>query len=360
MAKQESSMRYRMLGNTGLQVSVLSFGFWATFGVKSDLANDQDGIDKAKECLRIARAAGINLFDNAEAYGEPYGTAEIIMGKAISQLREEDPELWRRSDILITTKLFWGGSGVNEKGLSKKHIMEGLNKSLARLECDYVDLLFCHRPDPLMPTSTVVRAMTDVVRSGKAMAWGTSEWSAQEITEAFWIAKTEGLEPPQMEQPQYHMFHRLRFENEYFPLFRQPYNLGTTIWSPLASGLLTGKYNDDIPDGSRLKQNGYEWLVKRLDQWKREGTIEKVRKLSKFANDELNCSVSQLAIAWCIKNANVSTVLLGATKPEQLEENLGALDIVKKLSGEHMEQIEQIIGNKPEPWLNQMRTIVTI
>ena len=212
-------MLYRIMGNTGLQVSCLSFGFWATFGSKERLTK-QAGIDMAKDILRVARKNGINLFDNAETYGSPRGEAERIMGEAITQLRAEDPTAWRRSDILITTKIFWGGDGVNEKGLSRKHINEGMDASLKRLQADYVDLVFCHRPDPFTPTATVVRCMSDIVRSGKATAWGTSEWSAQQITEAYWIAKTEGCVPPQMEQPQYNMFTRDRFEKEYFPMFQ--------------------------------------------------------------------------------------------------------------------------------------------
>ncbi|CAE7480832.1 KCNAB2, partial [Symbiodinium microadriaticum] len=299
----------------------------------------------AKSCLRVARDGGVNLFDNAEVYGNPHGEAERIMGEAISQLREEDPQKWRRSDIIITTKIFWGGVGVNEKGLSRKHVMEGLNASLKRLKVDYVDLVFCHRPDPFTPTETVVRAMTDAVRSGKATAWGTSEWSAQQITEAVWIARVHGLEPPQFEQPQYHMFHRERFEEEYHPLFRQPYNIGTTIWSPLASGLLTGKYNDSIPEGSRLSVQGYSWLQDRLKQWHSEGKIDKVKKLSDFAQTKYGCTVGQLALAWCVKNRNVSTVLLGATKPDQLRENLGAIAVAKKITDDDMKEIDQILGN---------------
>lgn len=300
-------MYYRMLGNTGLQVSVLSYGFWATFGAKDDLT-DQQGIDVAKSCLRVARDAGINLFDNAEAYGNPNGEAERIMGVALKQLQEEDPAKWRRSDLVITTKIFWGGDGVNERGLSRKHIIEGIDAAIRRLQVDYVDLVFCHRPDPLTPTETVVRAMTDAVRSGKATAWGTSEWSAQQITEAVWIARSYGLEPPQFEQPQYHMFHRERFEREYFPLYQQPYNIGTTIWSPLASGLLTGKYNDSIPEGSRAATASYSWLQKTLQKWHEDGKIEKVRRLTTYAHDKYQCSVGQLALAWCVKNKNVSTV----------------------------------------------------
>ena len=185
--KTNQKMYYRMLGGTGLQVSVLSFGFWATYGVKEGLTNEE-GIFKAKECMSIAREKGINLFDNAETYGSPAGAAEEIMGEAMSQLQKEDPETWRRSEIIVSTKIFWGGTGVNERGLSRKHINEGLDASLQRLQVDYVDLLFCHRPDPFTPTETIVRAMTDVVRSGRATAWGTSEWSAQQITEAYWMA----------------------------------------------------------------------------------------------------------------------------------------------------------------------------
>eukprot|EP00604_Paraphysomonas_vestita_P002821 CAMPEP_0174818048 /NCGR_PEP_ID=MMETSP1107-20130205/641_1 /TAXON_ID=36770 /ORGANISM="Paraphysomonas vestita, Strain GFlagA" /LENGTH=359 /DNA_ID=CAMNT_0016029361 /DNA_START=87 /DNA_END=1166 /DNA_ORIENTATION=- len=359
-------MYYRMLGNTGLQVSVLSYGFWATFGAKDDL-NDQQGIDVAKACLRVARDAGVNLFDNAEAYGNPNGEAERIMGVALKQLQEEDPVKWRRSELVITTKIFWGADGVNERGLSRKHIIEGIDAAIRRLQLDYVDLVFCHRPDPLTPTETVVRAMTDAVRSGKATAWGTSEWSAQQITEAVWIARSYGLEPPQFEQPQYHMFHRERFEREYFPLYQQPYNIGTTIWSPLASGLLTGKYNDSIPEGSRVASAGYSWLQNTLKKWHEEGKIEKVRRLTAFAQEKYQCSVGQLALAWCIKNKNVSTVLLGATKPEQLIENLGSIEVALKITPADLEEINEILGNTPEAYkgynpndVNGFRSLETI
>lgn len=356
-------MYYRMLGNTGLQVSVLSYGFWATFGTKNDLQND-DGLEKAISCLKTARDGGINTFDNAEVYGK--GEAERIMGEALKRLRIEDPEKWRRSDIIITTKLFWGFSGgVNEIGLSKKHIMEGADAALQRLQLDYVDLIFCHRPDPLTPTETIVRAMTDLIRSGKATAWGTSEWSAQQITEAVWIAKLYGLEPPQFEQPQYHMFHRARVENEYHPLYSAPYNIGTTIWSPLASGLLTGKYNDDVPEGSRASAPQFSWLQKNIQSWKEEGKIDKVKKLEEFAKQKYGCSVGQLAIAWCIKNKHVSTVLLGATKPEQLKENIGAIEVAEKITEEDLKSIDDILGNKPEAYggyggSTQWRSISTI
>ena len=341
-----TTMPHRMLGNTGLQVSVLSYGFWATFGAKDGL-HEEEGIQRAMDCLRLARAAGVNLFDNAEVYGTPRGAAEHIMGEAIHRLASASPEQWRRSDYLVTTKIFWGGDGVNEKGLSRKHVLEGTRAALTRLKVDYVDLIFCHRPDPYTPTETVVRAMTDVVRRGLATAWGTSEWSAQQLTEAFWLARTLGLEPPQFEQPQYNMFHRQRLEQEYHPLFAPPYGLGTTIWSPLKSGILTGKYNDGIPDGSRLTQSGYEWLQSVLAEDRKSGVIDKVRQLTAFARDELACSMTQLALAWCIQNKNVSTVLLGATKPHQLEENLGAIPVARRMSAAHMAAIEEILGNQP-------------
>lgn len=343
------SMPHRMLGNTGLQVSVLSFGFWATFGVKEGLTEAQ-GVQRAKEVLAAARRGGVNLFDNAEVYGTPRGAAEEVMGRAIAELAAEDPAAWRRSDYLVTTKIFWGGDGVNEKGLSRKHVLEGLRAALGRLRVEYVDLVFCHRPDPYTPTETVVRAMTDAVRGGLATAWGTSEWSAQQLTEAYWLARTLGLEPPQFEQPQYNMFHRQRFEQEYHPLYAAPYRLGTTIWSPLMSGILTGKYNDAIPAGSRLATPGYEWLQGMLERHRGAGVIDKVRQLTALAEGELGCSMTQLALAWCVKNPNVSTVLLGATRPAQVEENLGAIEVARRLTDAQLARIEEILGNKPEAY----------
>ena len=362
-SETDQKMYYRMLGGTGLQVSVLSFGFWATYGVKEGLQNEE-GVGMAKRCLSLARRRGINLFDNAETYGNPMGEAERVMGEAIAQLQQEEPALWRRSELVITTKIFWGGTGVNERGLSRKHMLEGLDASLQRMQVKYVDLVFCHRPDPFTPTETVVRGMTELVRSGRATAWGTSEWSAQQITEAFWLARTLGLEPPQMEQPQYNMLHRDKLESEYHPLYAAPYRLGTTIWSPLASGLLTGKYNDGIPGGSRLTQPGYEWLAAILERERKKGTIEKLRALSEYGQEKFQCSMAQLALAWCVKNPNVSTVLLGCTRPEQLEENLGCLKVVEQLTAEHMKEIDEILKNTPQPYsgyggqgMRQLQTI---
>ena len=356
-------MYYRMLGNTGLQTSVLSYGFWATFGVKEGLT-DRAGIEMAKRCMTTARQGGVNLFDNAETYGVPQGEAERVMGVALYELKQEDPKVWRRSELIITTKIFWGGEGVNEKGLSRKHIMEGMRTSLERLQLSYVDLVFCHRPDPFTPTETVVRAMTDIVRNGQATAWGTSEWSAQQITEAYWIAQSKGLEPPLIEQPQYNMLCRDRFEVEYSPLYQSPYTLGTTIWSPLASGILTGKYNEGIPAGSRLTQKGYEWLHHVLETHKERGMLDRITRLTSFAQAELECSMTQLALAWCVKNPNVSTVLLGATKPEQLDDNLGCLSVVEKLTDAHMEEIDCILDNRPVPYQGWggagMRSLETI
>jgi len=343
-----AKMPYRMLGNTGLAVSVLSYGTWATYGAKDDLMG-KEGVDVCKTCFRIARNAGVNLFDNAETYGVPVGAAEEIMGSAIRELQAEDPVLWRRSDLVLTTKIFWGGDGVNEVGLSTKHLREGLAASLQRLQLEYVDLVFCHRPDPYTPTETVVRGMSQLVRSGQATAWGTSEWSAAQLVEACWIAKTMGLEPPQFEQPQYNMMHRQRFESEYFPVFQQPYKLGTTIWSPLASGLLTGKYEGGkVPEGSRAAAKGYEFIGGMVATWLADGSLDKVAKLTAFAEKEMECSMAQLAIAWCLKNPNVSTVLLGATSPKQLEENLGALAVAQRLTEEHMATMEAILDNTPE------------
>jgi len=332
-------MEYRMFGNSGLKVSTLGFGFWATYGVK-------EGVDRCVAVLRICRKAGINFFDNAEAYGKENGDAEAIMGMAIKKLQEEDKKLWRRSDIVITTKLFWGGSGQNEKGLSRKHVIEGMNASLKRLQLDYVDVVYCHRPDPLTPTEEVVRAFTNVIRSGKAFYWGTSEWSAQQITEAYWIAKMENLIPPIVEQPQYNLFEREKVEKEFIRLYDGPYGLGLTTWSPLKSGILTGKYNQAVPDGSRMAQKGYEWLAKKWDSTKAK-QIPVVEKLMEFAKNKLSTTVTCLAIAWCIKNKNVSVVLLGATKEHQIEENLKALEVAKKLTPDMMKEIDEIVGTKP-------------
>eukprot|EP00934_Nitzschia_sp_Nitz4_P006622 Nitzschia sp. Nitz4//scaffold349_size16934//2084//3225//NITZ4_008845-RA/size16934-snap-gene-0.2-mRNA-1//-1//CDS//3329548698//6612//frame0 len=354
-------MYYRVLGNTGLVTSVFGFGFWATFGVKNGLL-EREGIDAAKRILTIARKGGINLFDHAEAYGNPNGEAERIFGHAYKELREEDPELWRRSELIITTKMFWGGPGLNEKGLSRKHIMEGMDASLKRLQLDYVDLVYCHRPDSLTPTQTIVRAMTDLIRQNKATAWATSEWTAQQITEAYWLAEKMGLEPPQVEQPEYHMFHRERVEKEYAPMYKDPYNIGLTIWSPLASGLLTGKYNDGkVPEGSRASQDGYTWLNSIIQRWESEGKLDKVKKLTEFAETKFGCTSADLALAWCVKNPNVSCVLLGASKEHQIEANLKAIEVLEKMTDEHMAEIEEILGNKPDnPFGNGNRKIPTI
>ena len=351
MASTAPSMYYRPLGNTGMITSVFGFGFWATFGVKNGLL-EREGIDQAKKILTIARNGGINFFDNAETYGNPQGEAERIFGNALSELITEDPKLWNRSDILITTKLRWGGPGRNQQGLSRKHLIEGMDASLKRLQLDYVDVIYCHRPDSLTPTEVAVRGMTDIVRSGKAMYWGTSEWSAQQITEAYWLAQTLGLEPPMIEQPQYHMLHRERVEKEYYPMYQQPYKLGLTTWSPLASGLLTGKYNDGkIPNDSRAKQSGYSWLEGIISKWEKEGKLTKVKQLDDYAKSKLNCTITELALAWCIvQNSNVSCILLGATKETQIIENLKAIEVIPKLTENVMEDIEQILDNKPESW----------
>jgi voltage-dependent potassium channel beta subunit len=324
-------MEYRYLGNSGLQVSALSFGSWVTFGKQVD-------VDKAVKLMSTAFDAGINFFDNAEVYGQ--GVAETIMGKAIKKGG------WKQSDLVLSTKIFWGGEGPNERGLSRKHIIEGMDASLQRMGLDYVDLVFAHRPDIQTPIEETVRAFNHLIDQGKAFYWGTSEWSAQQIMEAYSIARQEHLIPPLMEQPQYNMFHRERVEVEYHRLYSE-IGLGTTIWSPLASGLLTGKYNDGVPEDSRANLEGYEWLRKRLTGEEAQENIKKVIQLEKVAGD-LGCSTAQLALAWCLLNPNVSTVITGASKASQLEENLKALDILPQLTPDVVESIEEILANKPE------------
>lgn len=325
-------MQYRRLGSSGLQVSALSFGAWVTFG-------QQFGEDMAYDCMKAAYDAGVNFFDNAEAYAN--GQAEVVMGSVIKRAG------WRRSDLVVSTKIFWGGNGPNASGLSRKHVIEGTNAALARLQLDYVDLLFCHRPDSKTPIEETVRAMSYLVNTGKAFYWGTSEWSAFDIMQAYQIARREHLVPPVMEQPQYNMLHRERVEKEYAPLYRE-IGLGTTIWSPLASGLLTGKYNDGIPEGTRVSMQGYEWLRKMFESAEGKANIAKARQLATIAA-ELDCTQSQLALAWCLKNPDVSTVITGASRAEQVVENMAALAVADKLTPEVMARIEGVLQNKPTP-----------
>lgn len=325
-------MEYRFLGKTGLKLSALSFGAWVTFG-------DQVNEDVAFACMKEAYDAGVNFFDNAEVYSK--GKAEIMMGNIIKKAG------WKRSDLVISTKIFWGGDGPNDCGLSMKHIMEGMNASLKRLQMEYVDLVFCHRPDLYTPIEETVWAMNLLIQQGKAFYWGTSEWSAAQIMEAYSVARREHLIPPVMEQPEYNMFARQRVEAEYDHLYRT-IGLGTTIWSPLASGLLTGKYNEGIPEGSRLSLPGYEWLRQRFQGEAFEKKVAAVKRLAGIAQ-ELGCTLAQLALAWCLKNPNVSTVITGASKPEQVRENMRALEVVPKLTDEVMAKIEEILDNKPRP-----------
>ena len=320
-------MQYRHLGRSGLKVSALSYGSWVTFG-------DQIDRERAAQCMHVAYDHGVNFFDNAEAYAN--GQSERMMGEIIRN------KGWDRSDLVISTKIFWGGDGPNKRGLSRKHIIEGTEASLDRLQMDYVDLVFCHRPDRKTPIEETVRTMTYLIDQGYAFYWGTSEWSAAQIRHACEFAERAHLIPPTMEQPQYNMFHRERVEVEYTSLY-EDWGLGTTTWSPLASGLLTGKYNDGIPADSRLATEGYEWL---RDNVLQEERIEKVKQLADVA-DDLHCSLPQLALAWCVNNPNVSTVITGASKPEQVVENMKALDIVDRLTYDHMTRIEAILDNTP-------------
>ena len=325
-------MEYRYLGKSGLKVSALSYGAWVTF-------NDQFAEDTAYDCMVAAYDAGVNFFDNAEAYSA--GEAEVMMGKVIKKAG------WKRSGLVISTKIFWGGKGINDRGLSRKHIIEGTDAALKRLDTEYVDLIFCHRADLDTPIEETVRAMNHVIDQGKAFYWGTSEWSAAQIMEAYQIARRENLIPPLMEQPEYNMFRRDKIEKEFLPLYSK-IGLGTTIWSPLKSGILTGKYNNGVPDDSRLSLPGYEWLREALLSEEGLKNIEKVKNLTKIA-EELGISMTALALTWAVKNPNVSTVITGASKPEQVKENMKVLDYVSLLTNDVMERIEKILDNKPEP-----------
>lgn len=323
-------MEYRYLGSSGLKVSALSLGAWVTYG-------SQVGEDVAFDCMSAAYELGVNFFDNAEAYAS--GQAEVVMGNVIRRAG------WKRSDLIISTKIFWGGQGPNDRGLSRKHVIEGVNAALARLQLEYVDLVFCHRPDPETPIEETVRAMNWLIDQGKAFYWGTSEWSADQIMEAAMVARREHLVGPQMEQPQYNMLVREKVEREYARLYKE-IGLGTTVWSPLASGLLTGKYDDGCPPDTRLGHKGLEWLRDAILGEASKEKREKVRRLKTVA-ERLGCTRSQLALAWCLSNPDVSTVITGASRPEQVKENMAALDFVDKLTPEIREKIEDILGNRP-------------
>ena len=324
-------MEYRRMGKTGLQLSELSFGSWVTFG-------HQIGDDVAETCMKLAYDQGVNFFDNAEAYAS--GKSEEVMGKILKKMG------WDRSTYVISTKVFWGGKLPNQIGLSRKHILEAIDRSLKRLQLDYVDLFFCHRPDRNTPIEETVRAMDHLVRQGKILYWGTSEWSALEIMEAHSVARSERLTPPSMEQPQYNLFHRQRVEVEYQRLYEGP-GLGTTIWSPLASGLLSPKYLSGVaPADTRTALPNMAWLKEKFESEEGKKNLEKVVKLNQMALD-LGITLPQLAIAWCLLNQRVSTVMLGASKVEQLKETLQAAQFCTKFTPDVVEQIELIVQNKP-------------
>jgi len=325
-------MEYRNLGKSGLRVSELSYGSWVTFSIQLDKA-------KAKKTMKYAYDKGINFFDNAEAYAS--GASEKIMGEVLSDLG------LKRDTYIVSSKVFWGGQAVTQRGLNSKHIRDACDSALKRLQVDYLDMYFCHRPDFHTPVEETVRAMDVLVKQGKILYWGTSEWSADRIREAYSIAYQYGLTPPSMEQPQYNMFHREKLEKEYLGLFSSE-GLGTTIWSPLASGILTGKYNEGIPKGSRMTLPDYKFLRDGLESKKGAENIKKVIKLSKIA-EKLDISMAQLSIAWCLKNKNVSTVILGATTTKQLDENIKAAENVRLLDDKVMNSIEKILKNRPSP-----------
>jgi voltage-dependent potassium channel beta subunit len=321
-----TAMNYRKLGRSGLKVSELSLGSWVTYGNQVD--------EKlARECMAAAYDAGVNFFDNAEVYAK--GRSESIMGDALQKLG------WRRSSYIVSTKFFWGlQEGPNEKNtLNRKYLMQAIDGSLARLKLDCIDLVFCHRPDPETPLEETVWAMSEMITAGKVLYWGTSEWSGAEIAAAWHIADRHHLHKPVMEQPQYNMLHRDRVENEYGRLYRD-LGLGTTTWSPLASGLLSGKYNDGIPADSRASLKGYEWLAERIVD---PAKIRVVKKLAPIAA-ELQCTPAQMALAWCLRNPNVSTVITGASRVSQVNENMKALDVVPKLDREIMARIDAILA----------------
>jgi voltage-dependent potassium channel beta subunit len=323
-------MNYRYMGRSGLQLSELSFGAWVTAGSQVDAKVFED-------CMAAAHEHGVNFFDNAEVYAG--GKAEEVMGAALKKLG------WRRSSYIVSTKFYWGiQEGPNEKNtLNRKRLLEAIDGSLQRLGLDYVDLAYCHRPDANTPLEETVWAMHNIIERGKAFYWGTSEWAAAEIVAAIEIAERHHLHKPVVEQPQYNMLTRRRFEKEYARLFTD-YGYGSTIFSPLASGLLTGKYNNGIPAGSRAALEGYQWLHEHVTN---QEALGRVKALQSLAAD-VGCTIAQLALAWCLTNVNVSSVITGASRVEQVHENMKALDVVPKLTPTVLGQIEQILDNNPD------------
>ncbi len=323
-------MQYRRLGKSGLQVSEFSYGSWVTFAKQVD-------VEPAKAMLTAAYDAGVNFFDNAEGYEQ--GNSELVMGQAIAELG------WSRDSYIVSSKVFWGGSKPTQRGLSAKHVTEACHAALKRLRVEHLDLYFCHRPDIDTPIEETVRAMDNLVRQGKVIYWGTSEWSGQQITEAHAVARANNLTPPTMEQPQYNLFERDKVERDYAPVY-DTFGLGTTIWSPLASGLLTGKYNNGMPNDSRANLPGYEWLRDVMMGEQGRARIEKIKELAKIA-DGVGMPIHHMALLWCLANPRVSTVILGASKIEQLHDNLSALKSREKMTADVMAAIEEVMGNKP-------------
>ena len=321
-------MKYRHLGKAGIRVSELSLGSWITFQTRF-------GVDKAAELMAAAFDAGVNFFDNAEAYA--HGKSEEVMGAAIRKLG------WRRGSYLVSTKLFWGlTDGPNENNtLNRKYLLEGIDGSLRRLGMDYVDIVYCHRSDPTTPIEETVWAMHNIIERGKALYWGTSEWSAAEILGAIQIAETHHLHKPVVEQPIYNLFERHRFGPEYDTVY-EDYGYGSTTWSPLASGLLTGKYNAGIPKGSRGDVSKYDWLEEQLTDAERIATVTKLEPLAR----EMGATLAQFALAWCLQNPYVSSVITGATRLEQVEENMKALEFVDAFTPEVMAAIDAVFTTK--------------
>ncbi len=323
-------MRYRRLGRTGLQVSEFSLGSWVTFGKQ---VHDSDAL----KLMTKAYDSGINFFDNAEGYEA--GASEALMGQALTKLG------WSRDSFIVSSKVFWGGSKPTQRGLSRKHVTDGCHAALKRLQVEYLDLFFCHRPDLDTPIEETVRAMHDLISQGKVMYWGTSQWTAQQITEAWAVAKDLKISPPVMEQPQYNFFDRHKIENEFLPLYDLT-GLGTTIFSPLASGVLTGKYNDGVPQDSRLNLPGYEWLKAEWASATGQDKLAKVALLAKLAA-KAGLPIHHMALLWCLSNPHVSSVILGASKLSQLTDNLSALDKRDVMDDALKAKIEDILQNRP-------------